>query len=101
MTDEQMRVAIAECCGWKHLEADEAQDGFRDEDGVWHNMPPDYPNDLNAMHEAEKTLDEISAYEYANALDCICGETRFLLCHATARQKSEAFLRTVGKWTYA
>jgi hypothetical protein len=53
--------------------------------------PPDYVHDLNAMHEAEKVLDETQAEDYEELL----GEYGF---HSTARQRAEAFLMTLGKW---
>ena len=68
---------------------------------------PDYFNDLNAMHEAEKILEpkRISDLNrpdllalYFGILDTICfvnfgGRTR-----ATASQRAEAFLKTLEKW---
>lgn len=79
MTDEekaQLRVKVAEICGWKHAivthDAPIERDGFKipgcfwkgDKfDAWWHPdskgvfvQPTDYPNDLNAMHEAELRL---------------------------------------------
>jgi hypothetical protein len=100
MTDEEINKAVAEIRGWKNLSFD-----------VWHNgivgiLPtnkdvrskiPDYCNDLNAMHEAEKSLG--SAEQGRNYMDFLDdgngGHT------ATARQRAEAFLRTLGKWEEA
>ena len=62
---------------------------------------PDYLNDLNAMHSAEKSLGEIERERYT---DNICGITPcnydgwFSCAHATAAQRAEAFLKTIGKW---
>lgn len=91
MTDEQINAAIAEAC----------PDKFRNEDDVWffqyakdcwnqcHNNS--ICNDLNAMHEAEDTiLGTDLFYDY-------CLHTGPLL-RASARQRAEAFLRTLGKW---
>ena len=55
---------------------------------------PDYLNDLNAMHEAEKVLTDKQAILYDSILDLISGWT----FHRTAAQRAEAFLRTIGKW---
>ena len=72
---------------------------------------PDYPNDLNAMHEAEKILTGKSKWKYAGILcKMIAGykpsdsTTRISLegvcniAHATAAQRCEAFLRTLNLW---
>jgi hypothetical protein len=71
---------------------------------------PDYLNDLNAMHEAEKMLDITKVEEYCSTLVRIVRHslgiddyesiypTRFAV-YATAAQRAEAFLRTIGKWT--
>jgi hypothetical protein len=80
-------VIVAEACGWPT--------------GCYappNEQPeiPDYANDLNAMHEAEETLGPEQARQYHNRL----GRTGAVwLWHATARQRCEAFLRTIGKWT--
>jgi hypothetical protein len=58
---------------------------------------PDYLNDLNAMHEAEATLRFDDRNHYIDRL----GETyhdSWEFCTATAAQRAEAFLRTIGKW---
>lgn len=71
-------------------------------------VPPDYCGDLNEMHQAECTLDsgtikqvihKINRYteELCRALGCT-GGVFFELTHASARQRAEAFLRTIGKW---
>jgi predicted Zn-dependent protease len=65
---------------------------------------PDYLNDLNAMHEAERMLlakcgndpqDDLWIYYLANLL---MSAPLCLREHATAAQRAEAFLRTIGKW---
>ena len=107
MTDEQINAAITEACGWKlagHPDQLKATDGWElgyqfvlQPDGqlVTHNSIPNYCTDLNAMHEAEKTIYKHNnlwtAYYYA------VGAGPFSL-HVTARKKAEAFLRTLGKW---
>jgi hypothetical protein len=99
MTPEQQRVAIAEACGWKT--------GYRDAVSSVTALP-DYLNDLNAMHEAEKVLGILERGTYQNILGLACGGIReddgghFVShresIHATASQRAEAFLRTIGKW---
>ena len=113
MNPEQQRIAIAEACG-----------RVQRPDGFWFPIGKDYgsagiPNyltDLNAMHEAEETLDASQCAEYARQLMkhhptyCVTVlDNRFApteeiayqtyqLLHATASQRAEAFLRTIGKW---
>lgn len=63
----------------------------------------EYCNCLNAMHEAEKVLIpnqggyHDKGLRYWGYLLNICGE-RYNPVVATARQRAEAFLRTVNKW---
>jgi len=102
MTDQQINAVIAEACGW------------RKEDGVYmwtaNNIDCtcpdlwDWCNDLNAMHEAERVLTK-DRNSYLTTLAGLV-ETDHLrgldadwpwVC-ATARQRAEAFLRTLGKW---
>jgi hypothetical protein len=73
--------------------------------GVKRGIPiPDYLNDLNAMHEAEKVL---SRWQVEKYLDVLSGFTEgrgnsdyvwYTTVFATAAQRVEAFLRTIGKW---
>ena len=93
MKPERQRIAIAEACGWRT--------GYRDPE-AWHPLP-DYLNDLNAMHEAEKVLSRGEGYHqkggfglYKTALAEVCDEQHPI--DATAAQRAEAFLRTIGKW---
>ena len=101
MNPEQQRVAIAEACGkwhsgWPHEYMSQA-------DRLRHI--PDYLNDLNAMHEAEKVLGACWPTYCEHLLEIVEPEPRTLeichrwnLLHATATQRAEAFLRTIGKW---
>ena len=67
--------------------------------------PPDYLNDLNAMHEAEKVLlgsDILFRVEYVeNLMDVVARDlpepidSGAYLYHATAAQKAEAFVLTM------
>lgn len=60
-----------------------------------------YCADLNAMHKAEKTIFPYYATVYSNKLAKVTGaemsDDTDYFC-ATARQRAEAFLRTLGKW---
>jgi len=95
MKPEEQRIAIAKYCGW-------TSDRYHtlwtrpDKTGRYYltDELPDYLNDLNAMHEAENyIMDESSIVylEWLARLSCVW--------HATAAQRAEAFLRTIGKWT--
>ena len=99
MTDKQINETIAEACGW-----------IRNCLGGWLNPIdgdfkkykniPDYCNDLNRMHEAEEWLlkaDHVSFDEYICELMELRGNGPSTW-HATARQRAEAFMRTIGKW---
>ena len=133
MKPDKQRIAIAEYCGWKRVDNDP------DRHPYWmapvgdyrHGSPLDvnlikgemvkkmfpYLEDLNAMHEAEKTIPKRDKGIYANNLMHVVGpdgETDmvddygewstspttsvFAMLHATAAQRAEAFLKTIGKW---
>lgn len=55
---------------------------------------PNYPSDLNACHEMEKVLTYEQICDYGDWLP----KDDWGLIHATAAQRAEAFLRTIGKW---
>jgi hypothetical protein len=90
MTDEQINAAIAEACKWPGNLICTDFNG-----NLWPADPPNYCNDLNAMHEAEKLIYKHhwmwTAYYYA------VGAGPFSL-HVTARKKAEALLKVLGKW---
>lgn len=111
MNEQEQQVAIAEACGW--------QDVVVIDDGIIVGLPPgftedqcpegadkdvpDYLHDLNAMHEAEKTLPYEEQLNYFRTLEDIVDQangsiTAFAVGKATAAQRAEAFLRAIGKW---
>lgn len=94
MTDEQINQRIAEACGWKGNLIDRDMEG-----NLWPSEPPNYCDDLNAMHKAENVLNANQWYQYALNLNEVCWH--WALIHAPARQRAEAFLRTLGKWKEA
>ncbi len=102
MTDEQINKVIAEACGWECLAPDVWHHGIvgysKDTHGIVRSRIPDYCSDLNAMHEAEKTLSEDQMWIMARKIEL--NEDRWYF-HASARQRAEAFLRTLGKWEEA
>lgn len=110
MTLAEQRITIAKQCGWTarqdadgfwraiHPRGHEAFEKWVSESNVWSAGIPDYLSDLNAMHEAEETLLHncpASRWEtFDNHLADLCGG--FARAHATAQQRSHAFLLTHG-----
>ena len=111
MTPEQQRIAIAEACGW---DCDPYEAHGWESRGQWVKQPkefphvwpykkgdmvskncylPDYLNDLNAMHEAEKALNTEQLARYNKWLAHICTDNYSSL--ASAAQRAEAFLKTL------
>jgi hypothetical protein len=111
MTDDQIRIAIAEWCGWtfQPMTGPLGCPWVMPSATKWEDrmpQPPDYPNDLNAVHEVENIINSNTdlGYAYDMALcklvnayeEGLCNHVR--LYHATARQRCEALLKTVGLW---
>jgi len=61
---------------------------------------PRFSTDLNAMHEAEKELTDEQYLEFSRWLMDECQEFGRVWRHssASAGQRAECFLRTIGKW---
>lgn len=59
---------------------------------------PDYLNDLNAMHEAEKTLTDKQYELFTLHLGPLTSQRKREYISSTASQRAEAFLKTIGKW---
>jgi hypothetical protein len=120
MTNQEINRVIAEFRGWVmyHPTSESISRGYpsysywtppRDSKQFAENWgkleldyPPDYCNDLNAMHEAEKMLTAEQARSYDKELQKIGFRNRlagaFWLWHFSAAWKAEAFLKTIGKW---
>jgi hypothetical protein len=100
MTPKQQQIAIAKACGI--VTSDQWGPLYKTAFGFVRECP-DYLNDLNAMHEAEKVflkMETLCFWEtYSNRLTTSLGCTDIF--HATAAQRAEAFLRTIGKWEVA
>ena len=107
MSPEQQQIAIAKACGWTGTEEDYTYYGFTQNIPMtrtrWTNPSggqttltlPDYLNDLNACHEMEKVLDYNQLREMEDSVSFQFAVYPF---HATASQRAEAFLRTLGLW---
>lgn len=129
MKPEDQRLAIATACGALHHRWGRIVDGnpqcedccqFLSEDSSNHCVlaeVPDYLNDLNAMHEAEATLNreqrDVFASELYALLPCdenhgpifsepdsgdVMSPSMFQISFAPADQRAEALLRAIGKW---
>ena len=104
MSPEAQRIAIAKACGFTQkepwLDGLECW-GHKDHPPhVGFEEIPDYLNDLNAMHEAEKWLKQQPDHEYSTQAICTYDQylTRDFGPRATAAQRAEAFLRTLNLW---
>jgi len=97
MNKEKQRIAIAKACGWSDCDPDIIQYAARRPDGSWGIMP-DYLNDLNAMHEAEKSLTVSQWAYYLDNLTDPYSPNWEAAVRATAAQRAEAFLRTLNLW---
>ena len=111
MNAEAQQIAIAEACGFKitRIECDGDGKIYR----VWATPPdswagkdvrpwlPDYLNDLNAMHEAERAIGLHGDNFRGRMLRRSWGtytaflDSRFL----TASERAQALLMTIKKWT--
>jgi hypothetical protein len=91
MNDQQMNQAIAKACDI--VGKDKYGPIYKTPDG-WVVNCPQFATDLNAMHDAEKTLTSMQLLDYIAFLF----DATYEAVLATARQRAEAFLRTLGKW---
>ena len=103
MTDNEIRVSIAEAMPSNLIH-------FLNGEPFLHIggdrfVPFDPVSNLDAVHLAEKTLYPSDQYgessqwdEYISNLEAVSRAERTHGFHSTARQRAEAFLRTIGKW---
>lgn len=117
MTPEAQRVAIAEWCGWIwHGDASwpKSPNNYywksSDQNAISYQLLPDYASDLNAIVSATRHLDEFEHIEFSKQLfHLLDGEYEFESVpdnwfvvfdnlHATAAQRCEALLKTLGLW---
>ena len=116
MTSTEITMAIAEACGWKGPRHPDNIGGMEDwwsqNRDIWYMRPegvrvmlssvPDCFNDLNAMHAVEEALNETQRDAWCRELEIVLRRTgkhsSFEQRHATAAQRAEAILRTLGKW---
>ena len=115
MTEQQQQIAIAEACGCSLTKDDAGFWLFKtpgsldkrvashyQEVDAWRLCAPGYLNDLNAMHEAVNTLNEIQGCIFCDNLFKIMnssdGVSEFMKVNASAAQRAEAFLKTLNLW---
>ena len=112
MTDEQINLAIHKAVGFEWNDERKLWERHANKARVASHKPFYYSSDLNLMHEVEEVLVQNNNWrigEYEARLFSSVGEMNNVsswrgvrLCfHATARQRAEAFLRTLGKWEEA
>jgi len=113
MTPEQINIAIAESLGWTIFHRNDKGEikSWKSPDGsIWQEpwTPLRFAEDLNAMHAAWCTLTRNQHYIFRSYLQTIvlnAEESGVLptgpahsVSNATALQRAEAYLRTIGKW---
>ena len=110
MTRDQQRIAIATACGWTDIRRQNLYAGDRDLYGnkligteKHRHRLPDYLGDLNACHEMEKVLTEKGVNAWWSYVAFINRHNprpfgTETAVHATAAQRSEAFLRVMELW---
>ncbi len=115
MSDEERRIKTAELCGWSvynekatidymwapgHISTVVPKWINSNNDGRYAMELPDYLNSLDAMHEAERVMDDCECEYYEQSIREIDWEgDGYLLSpidnwviHATARARNTAFL---------
>ena len=114
MNPQEINRRIAIACGWK---TDKRSLGWLDPQGCYSEIP-NYYGDLNAMHEAVMSSPTVEQWtEWRRQLQWIVapatkpsrvrginlmGEGEYhRWFNATAAQRAEAFLRTIGQWEEA
>tara|TARA_R110000796_G_scaffold251769_1_gene383948 strand:+ start:12758 stop:13075 length:318 start_codon:yes stop_codon:yes gene_type:complete len=101
MNEKEQQIAIAKACGVK-VRKIRYNRGTPAVTTTWISESrepiPDYLNDLNAMHEAEKVLCDMENWEmciYENRLNTMTTNWPW---HAAAPQRAEAFLKSLDLW---
>ncbi len=109
MTDTELRIKVAELVGWTGITYHEIGSPLFRYNPHYHadwygkspnprwgglNPIPDYPNDLNAIHEAVMSLsdDDLARYDQVLWWQFRDMSGRNGILHATARQRAEAFV---------
>ena len=102
MKPEEQNMAIAEWLGVKYHKPT----ALEINSGSYYQYEPNYCRDLNAIHEAFARLENVQQARFGEELAYILGIEHWTSCKliiravmkATAAQRAEALLRTIGKW---
>jgi len=107
LTPEEKIIKVAECAGWECGPKEDIRIiglGIiaaknkcwhpKNEKDCWQDNPPDFLNDLNAIHKAVNSLPEATYNLFCDVLWSLCGGASGLTgaINATAEQRSEAFV---------
>ena len=99
LTDDEIRVRVAEICGWADIREEDRSGfgGYRgtDPNGKTLSFVPNYPADLNACAEMERTMTRAQLWLFDDYMLHICRDA-MMAKHATARQRCQAFLTVMG-----
>lgn len=116
LSNEGLRIKVAKLYGYTQVVRDDGWLTLFDKDGkavcspyhpdceweMWIDHTPNYPQDLNAMHEAEEVVPELYKWKYAVWLgshiqvdDSGVLPSLFVGVRPTARQRAEAFALTM------
>jgi hypothetical protein len=94
MTDDEINASIAEACGWTEVNATHRSGRAPGASYVGSEFIPNYCEDHNAMHIAQLRLTPDEFVDYTWNIMHECHEPML----SSARQRAEAFLRTLRKW---
>jgi hypothetical protein len=110
MNKTEQRIAIAEFCGYVPLRVKTSPMGkfalFPENFPRWRKKGvgivylddlPEYTDDLNAMHLAEKQLSAEQAFIYAGWLADLCGNSWHSATLAPIEIRVKAYLKTIRK----
>jgi hypothetical protein len=116
MSDDEINEEICKYNGWKfsdhpdHIAKTASWETAKsfaikpDGEFVFRRSIPNYCSDLNAMHDVENWIiaNKSSLWLFQDYAQTLRKNFQTLgldgYIHATARQRAEAFLRTIGKW---
>ena len=112
MDKQTQRTEIAKTCGWEHANTLRHFPENNEDYLWWHPVEktvstfdnlPDYLNNLDDMHEAEKGLSDEQYEKYRQIVvqinfDSISPIRTMCPITATAAQRAEAFLKTLNLW---
>lgn len=103
MNEQEQNIALCEWAGWREIELDIKYNrlvGFNQDSTVKSCIPD--TNSLDVLHEMEKKLRNGGHFGdpmwFNSYLDSLKEEHGDYAIVATAPQRREALLRTIGKW---